>query len=156
MHMATTLLILHGLVAVGLLGATTHQMLATWVPSNAKSPSLFGRFRAVRAAAFANGIVVLYVASALLGAVIYLYFKVDIQPVLERDRHWQVLGLFDLKEDFVAIGLGLLPAYWFCWQPPLVDEYRRMRAALTTLLTFIVWWGFIVGHLTNNIRGFGS
>ena len=31
---------------------------------------------------------------------------------LERDRHWLALGLFDLKEDFVAIGLGLLPAYW--------------------------------------------
>jgi hypothetical protein len=27
---------------------------------------------------------------------------------------------------------------------------------LTTLLAFIVWWGFIVGHILNNIRGFGS
>ena len=71
---------------------------------------------------FANAIVVLYVISALLGAIIYLYFKVDIRPNLERDRHWQALGLFDLKEHFVAIGLGLLPAYWVCWRRPLVDE----------------------------------
>ena len=155
--MATTLLILHGLVAVGLLGATTHQMLAVWVPSRTKSPSFFSRFRAVRAAAFANAIVVLYVVAALFGAVVYLYFKVDIQPALERDRHWYALGLFDLKEDFVAIGFGVLPAYWICWWQPLVDEYRQMRAALTTVLTFIVWWGFIVGHLISGISsGFGS
>jgi hypothetical protein len=155
-RLATTVLILHGLVAVGLLGATTHQMLAIWVPSRAKSPSFFGRFRAVRAAAFANAIVVLYVVSALLGAAVSLYFKVDIQPGLERDRHWYALGLLDLKEDFVAIGLGVLPAYWICWRQPLVDEYRRMRAALTAVLAFIVWWGFIVGHLISGITGFGS
>lgn len=154
--MATTILILHGLVAVGLLGATTHQMLAIWLPSRAKAPSFLGRFRAVRAAGFANAILVLYVVSALLGATVYLYFKVDIQPGLELDRHWYALGLLDLKEDFVAIGLGVLPAYWISWRQPLVDEYRQMRAALTALLTFIVWWGFIVGHLTNDIRGFGS
>jgi hypothetical protein len=154
--MAMTIFVLHGLVAVGLLGATTHQMLATWVPSRAKSHSFFGRFRAVRAAAFANVIVVLYVVSALFGAVVYLYFKIDIQPSLERDRHWYALGLLDLKEDFVAIGLGVLPAYWICWRPPLVDEYRQMRAALTAVLAFIVWWGFIVGHLINGITGFGS
>ena len=68
---------------------------------------------AVQPAGYANAIVGLYVGTALLGAVVYLYFKVDIQPPsLERDRHWHALGFFDLKEDFVAIGLGLLPVYW--------------------------------------------
>jgi hypothetical protein len=28
--------------------------------------------------------------------------------------------------------------------------------ALTLMLAFIVWWGFLVGHVLNNIRGFGS
>jgi hypothetical protein len=31
-----------------------------------------------------------------------------------------------------------------------------IRAALTVLLAFIVWWSFIVGHVMNDIRGFGS
>ena len=154
--MATTLLILHGLVAVALLGAITHQMLAAWAPSTARQHSFFGRFRAVHAAGYANAIVCLYVVAALLGAVVYLYFKVDIQPDLERDRHWHALGFLDLKEDFVAIGSGLLPAYWTSWRKPFVDEFGRTEAALTTILGFIVWWAFLVGHVVNNIMGFGS
>jgi hypothetical protein len=152
----TALLILHGLVAVALLGAITHQTLAAWAPSSARPHSFFGRLRAVRAAGYANAIIVLYVGTALLGAVIYLSFKVDIQPSLERDRHWHALGLLDLKEDFVAIGLGLLPAYWFCWRRPLGDEGRQTRRALTAVLAFIVWWGFLIGHIVNDIMGFGS
>ncbi len=109
--MATALLILHGLIAVALLGAITHQTLATCAPSRAKPLSFFGRFRAVPGVGFTNAIVVLYLVSALFGAIVYLYFKIDVQPNLERDRHWHALGFFDLKEDFTAIGLGVLPAY---------------------------------------------
>jgi hypothetical protein len=79
-----------------------------------------------------------------------------IQPDLERDRHWQALGFFDLKEDFVAIGLGLLPAYWISWRRPLADERGRTASSLTTILGFIVWWSFLVGHIVNDIMGFGS
>ena len=104
--MATALLIIHGLVAVALLGAITHQTLATWAPARARPGSFFGRFRAVPSASFANAIVVLYAVSALLGAIVYLYFRVDIRPELERAGHWQALGLFDIKEHFVSIGLG--------------------------------------------------
>ncbi len=154
--MVTALLIIHGLVAVALLGAITHQTLATWAPTGARPGSFFGRFRTVPSASFANAIVALYATSALLGAIVYLYFKTDIQPDLERDRHWQALGFFDLKEDFVSIGLGLLPAYWICWRRPVSGEPGRTRAALTAVLAFIVWWGFLVGHVMNNIMGFGS
>jgi hypothetical protein len=152
---STALLIIHGLVAVVLLGAITHQTLSAWAPSGARPGSFFARFRAVRPAEFANAIVVLYVATALIGATVYLDFKVDIQPGLERDRHWHALGLFDLKEDFVAIGLGLLPAYWVCWRRPVVDEPSRTAAVLTVLLAFVVWWGFLIGHILNDIAGFG-
>ena len=154
--MATTLLILHGLVAVALLGALTHQTLATCAPPSAKPLSFFGRFRAVPGVGFTNAIVILYLLSCLLGAVVYLYFKVDVQPNLERDRHWHALGFFDLKEDFTAIGLGVLPAYWFCWRGPVDGESRQTRVVLTLLLAFIVWWGFLVGHVINDIGGFGS
>ena len=52
--MATALLIIHGLVAVALLGAITHQTLATWVPARERPGSFFGRFRAVPSASFGN------------------------------------------------------------------------------------------------------
>lgn len=154
--MATVLLIIHGLVAVALLGATTHQTLATWTPTGARPGSFFGRFRAVPSAAFANATVLLYVLSTLLGAVVYLYFRVDLRPKLERGGHWQALGFLDIKEHFVAIGLALLPAYWVCWQQPRAGKLARTRAALTTILSSIVWWSFLIGHVVNNIRGFGA
>jgi hypothetical protein len=152
----TTLLIVHGLVAVALLGAITHQALACWAPAGARPGSFFGRFRTVPAASFANAVIVLYVAAALLGGIVYLYFRVDIRPGLEQAGYWQTLGLFDIKEHFVSIGLALLPAYWVCWRRPRADEPARMRAALTSILAFIVWWSFLIGHVANNIMGFGS
>ena len=112
-------------------------------------------FAPCRPASFANAIVVLYAVSALLGAVLYLSFRVDIRPDLERAGHWQALGFFDLKEHFVAIGLALLPAYWVCWRQQRADEPSRTPAALTLILAFIVWWSFLIGHVLNNIMGFG-
>jgi len=150
------LLIIHGLVAVALLGAITHQALATWAPAGARAGSLFRRFRAVPSASFASAIVLLYVVSTLLGATLYLDFRVDIRPELERAGHWSALGLFDLKEHFVSIGLGLLPAYWVCWRQPLADDPGRARVVLTALLAFIVWWSFLIGHVVNNMMGFRS
>ena len=155
MLLNTALLIIHGLVAVALLGAITHQTIAAWVPSRGRRGSFIGRFRGVTPGSFANAIVVLYAVSALLGAVLYLSFRTDIRPDLERAGQWQALGLFDLKEHFVSIGLALLPAYWVCWRQQRTDEPSRTPAALTLLLAFIVWWSFLIGHILNNIMGFG-
>jgi hypothetical protein len=154
--MAIALVIIHGLVAVALLGAITHQTLAAWAPAGPRRGSFFGRFRTIPSASFANAIVILYLASALLGATLYLYFRVDVRPALERDGYWQALGLFDIKEHFISIGLGLLPAYWVFWRRPCADDPRRVRAVLTSVLAFIVWWAFLIGHVMNNIMGFGQ
>jgi hypothetical protein len=154
--MRTALLIVHGLVAVALLGAISHQALATWAPSRARPNSFFGRFRAVPSASYANAIVVLYAVTALLGGIVYLYFRIDIRPDLERAGEWPALGLFDIKEHFIAIGLALLPAYWVSWRRPRAGDPLRTRVALTSILTIIVWWAFLIGHVLNDIRGFGA
>jgi len=153
--MTIALLMVHGLVAVALLGAITHQTLAAFAPVRGRPGSFLGRFRTVPSASFANAIVVLYLISALLGAILYLYFRIDVRPTLEREGHWQSLGLFDLKEHFISIGLGLLPAYWVLWRRPCADESHRMRALLTAVMAFIVWWSFLIGHFLNNLKGFG-
>src|SRR4029078_7199040 len=154
--MVTTLLIVHGLVAVALLGAITHQALASWASPASRPGSLFGRVCTVPAASFANPVVILYVATGVLGGIVYLYFRVDIRPGLEQAGYWQTLWLFDIKEHFVSIGLALLPAYWVCWLRPLAGDSVRSRAILTTILAFIVWWSFLIGHVLNNLRGFGA
>jgi hypothetical protein len=151
----TVLLIVHGLIAVALLGAITHQALAVLLPVQGRSGPLVTRFRAVFTPAFANTVVILYIVSVVLGGTIYLWFRTDIRPDLERAGEWTAIGVFDLKEHFVSIGLALLPAYWICWRRPLAEVSPRTRTALTATLAFIVWWGFIVGHVLNNILGFG-
>ena len=125
------------------------------MPTRAPPSSFFARFRAVPSASYANAIVVLYALSALLGALLYLPFRIDIRPDLERAGHWQGLGLFDLQEHFVAIGMALLPAYWVCWREKCPEDSSRTPAALTLILAFIVWWSFLIGHVLNNIMGFG-
>jgi hypothetical protein len=152
----TVLLIAHGLVAVALLGAITHQTLSAWALAHPRPGSFFGRFRTVPSAAFTNAVVVLYTGTAILGAIVYLYFRVDIRPALEQAGHWELLGFFDIKEHFIVIGLALLPAYAVCWRGPPGEGSTRTRTILTSILAFIVWWGFLVGHVTNNIRGFGA
>jgi len=154
--MFTVLLIVHGLLAVALLGAITHQALSVWVPARKPAGSFIGRFRSVPATSYANAIVVLYLCTAALGAVIYTEYRVSIRVVLEQLDLWKANGAFELKEHFVTVGMGVLPAYWYFWRAPLSGEHARTRAALTGLLAFVVWWNFLAGHIVNNIRGFGS
>jgi succinate dehydrogenase/fumarate reductase cytochrome b subunit len=154
--MITALLIIHGLSAVALLGALTHQALSVWWPAPKRTASFFNNVRAVSSTSYTNAIIVLFVITVSLGSVIYPAYRVGIRIVLQDYRMLVPEGSFELKEHFVTIGLGLLPAYWFFWQRPLQPETAGTRAALTTILAFIVWWAFLVGHVLNNIRGFGS
>jgi ABC-type amino acid transport system permease subunit len=151
----TVLLIVHGLFAVALLGAITHQALAVWWPVRQRAGSFVERFRAVPSAHYVNAIVVLYLVTFVLGGIIYTHYRITVRLVIEQLELWSAHGLFELKEHFLAIGLGLLPAYWYVWQQPLAVEHVRTRAVLTAILCFIVWWSFLVGHIINNLRGFG-
>ena len=153
--MIVFLLILHSLLAVALLGAITHQTISAWAPaSRAAASSFIVRMRAVPPTSYVNAVIVLYALTALLGAIIYPSYRINVRIVLEQMQLYTPNGAFELKEHFVALGLGMLPAYWYFWRASQVAEYGRTRAVLTALLAFIVWWGFVVGHILNNIRGF--
>ena len=155
--MLTVLLIIHGLLAVALLGAITHQVVSVWLPVRSPAGSFVGRFRSVAAPSYADAIIVLYVCTAFLGGVlIYPEFRLSVRPVLEQLGMWPALGVFDLKEHFTMIGMAMLPAYWYFWRLPLAAQHARTRAILTAMLACIVWWNFLVGHVLNNIRGFGA
>jgi len=151
----TTLLIIHGLCAVFMLGALTHQALSVWWPATAGGRSVFHSFRAVRGAAYADTVVVLYTLTATLGAVVYPAYRISIRVFLEDLRLNAANGVFELKEHIVAVGLGLLPAYWYYWRQPLADGDALARKAVTALLAAIVWYSFLVGHVLNSIRGLG-
>ena len=154
MNTVTVLLIVHGLLAVALLGAITHQALSVWMPVQKPAGSFTGRFRAVTGGSYTRAIIVLYLLTFLLGGIIYAEYRIEIRIVVEQLGLWPQSGVFEIKEHFAAIGLGILPAYAYYWRQPA--DTGRTRAMLTALLAFIVWWNFLVGHILNNIRGFGS
>ena len=150
--MFTFLLIVHGLMAVVLLGGITHQALAICWPARQKG-GILTSFRAVSAAKYTTTIIVLYLITALLGGIIYSWYRITVRIYLENARLLAVNGSFEVKEQFIAVGLGMLPLYWAVWRQPLDPDRTTARKAITAVLCFIVWYGFIVGHVVNNVRG---
>src|SRR5437867_1812893 len=135
--MIVVLLILHALLAVALLGAITHQTISVWLPARKATGSFVGRMRAVAPTSYANAIIVLYVATASIGAIIYPSYRLSIRIVLQQLELFTANGAFELKEHFVAVGLGMLPAYWYFWRQPPAGDYARTRAVLTAVLAFV-------------------
>ena len=152
--MTVALLILHGLLAVALLGAITHQTIGVFLPARGNTESFVGRMRSVSAGSYVMAIIVLYLVTMLLGGIIYPTYRVNVIVVLQQLQLNKANGAFELKEHFAAIALGMLPAYWYFWRQPLASEHGRTRAVITAILAFTVWWNFLVGHVLNNIRGF--
>ena len=152
--MITTLLIIHGLLGVVLLGAITHQSFGVAARRNTQGRrSFLDRFAAIDASAYTNAVVLLFVLTSIGGAFLYAPYRVDVRPALE-DRQLQAAnGIFEIKEHLAAIGLGLLPAYWVFWRKSGEPSELTTRRYLTWMIALCTWWNFIVGHVLNNIKG---
>ena len=152
--MFTTLLLFHGLLAVALIGAITHQALAAAAKrSEVGKASFIARFRTTDAAVYSNAVTVLFAIVIGTGAILYPEYRMVVRPTLQSLDLRAANGVFELKEHLSAIGLLLLPAYWASWRQPLVAEYAGIRLWLTCILAAIVWWNFVVGHLLVTIKG---
>ena len=82
MNWQTVLLIVHGLLAVALLGAITHQAASVLLPASRPAGSFVGRFRAVPGPSYVNAVVVLYLVTAVLGGVLYTEYRVSVRTVI--------------------------------------------------------------------------
>ena len=149
------LLIIHGILAVLLLGAITHQAIAAAWPITKRSPGFWSAIRSVNGMNYTNAVIVLFVVTFALGTIIYPTYRVNVRTVLQEYRNFKPEGMFEMKEHLLALSLALLPIYWFFWHR--ASEANRVgRAVLTSLIAVAVWWGFVTDHIINNIRGFGS
>ena len=54
--------------------------------------------------------------------------------------------------EITTIVLAMLPAYWFYWKKR--PEQKLARTMITLFLALTVWFGFVIGHIVNNVRGF--
>ena len=139
--MIQALLVLHVLVGAALLGAITHQSFSVARKPAAPGRSFVDRFRGVNSPTFTNVIVLLFFANVVLGGLLYPRYRVDVRPTLEDLQLRAANGVFETKEHFAAVALGLLPAR------------ADTRKYLTWMLGFTAWWSFVVGELLNNIKG---
>ena len=150
-----SLLFIHFALAVALLAAVTMQGVAVLMPARQAAGHFIDR-SPVPAVSYTTLIVVLYVVQALMGAWIYIKYRIYVRIPMEELRHWWTLGAFEFKEHIIAMGIGLLPAYWFFWQQPLSAEHAAVRKWLTVFLAVSVWYAFFAGHVANDFRGVGS
>lgn len=154
----TILLIIHGLLAIALLGALTHQVMSVLIPVRqpGRDAGFVTRFRAVQGAGYAAAVCVLWVVTFVFGAWIYTEYRTYIRIPIEQQGFWKTQGFFEMKEHLASIGLGLLPIYWYLWKNSMNAEYHGTRKWVTVYLAGVCWFNFLVGKVVNNVRGFGS
>jgi hypothetical protein len=153
----TILFMAHALLAVALLGALTHQAAAVLAPPRTRAAGGFvTRFRSVSGPSYAAAVCVLWVLAFILGGWIYTKYRIYVRIPIEQAGFWKTQGVFELKEHLTTMGLGLLPFYWYLWMNARNAAYDSARKWLTVLLAAICWFAFLVGHVVNNVRGFGS
>jgi hypothetical protein len=150
--MIFVLLLVHGLAAVALLGALTHQIVGHLWGIRGERRTFVKSLRGVRTSAYPSAVVVLYVTTFVLGALIYPDFRVDVRTIWDVERP-QATGSFEIKEHFAAIGLAILPAYWYVWCRHTDGSAALARTMLTLILSVIVWSDFLLGHVLNNLEG---
>ena len=154
----TILFIVHALLAVALLGALSHQAMSVLMPVRQVlgSAGFVTRFRSVRGAGYASAVCVMWIVTFIFGAWIYTKYRMYVRIPIEQAGFWKTQGVFELKEHYATIGLGLLPIYWYLWKNARVPEYDNARKGLTVVLAAMCWFIFLAGHVVNNVRGFGS
>ena len=149
------LLIVHGILAVFLVGAITHQAVGAAWPVTKRGSGFFHAVRGVNGMSYTNAVVILFVVTFVLGCIIYPTYRINVRTVLQEYRLFKPEGMFEMKEHLLALSLALLPIYWLFWRRAS-DANRLARTAVTCLVAVAVWWSFLTGHIINNIRGFGS
>jgi hypothetical protein len=149
------LLFIHFLFAVGLLAAVTLQAATVLMPARQMAGTYIDR-GPVPTASYAPLVVTLYLLQLLMGSLIYIKYRTYVRIPMEELRYFWTVGSFEFKEHVAAMGLGLLPAYWYFWQQPSSTEYANVRRWVTVFLAVTVWYAFVVGHVVNNFRGVGS
>ena len=123
---ARALLLIHAAIGFGVLAITAHVLWFAWKGA--------GRATAVRARRYAGIAWPMYLAALISGALVYPAYMVTVRkPWLEANRP-AMIGWFEIKEHWAALGLLLA---WAMWRYFRKSETEEMLAQGNTL-----WRGY--------------
>ena len=146
---ARLLVFLHAAAAIVLVGSSTHSFVVT-------VGYLRGHYKVRLGKLYARIVVIAYLATFALGLFAYPTYRYYVRG-LYFDRHetW-ASNLFDIKENFAAIGIPLVVGVWLLSRALDPREDRQLLtgyAAFVFLATVIVWFNVISGIFITMARG---
>lgn len=125
----TLWLFVHLILALGLLGAITHQAMAVALPVRKPAIGIVTRFRAVPAAGCTTAICLLYVLTFFAGSFIYTQYRIAIRIPLETAHFYKTGGFFDFKEHVATLGfVRFQPIGTFGRMPKTLNMTTRAKA----------------------------
>ena len=146
---ARLLVLLHAAAAIVLVGSTTHHFLVALSYVRGRYKDRLGRI-------YAATVLVAYAATFLFGSLAYPTYRYHVRA-LYFDRHaiW-ASNLFDIKENFAALGLPLVVGIFVLSRVMRPKEDRAMLVgyvAMASILVAVVWFNVISGVLLTLERG---
>ncbi len=139
------LLFTHGLASFALVGSAGHALAAGI--SEMRGGQRWDRSRVL----LANILIVAFAVTFLTGAWLYPFFRVEVRAACLDPSFPIFTGLFEIKEHWLAIGLGLLIAHRGLASGALTGRPRALVAMLVggiVLTTTIIGVAILVGDLT--------
>lgn len=146
---ARLLLLLHAAAAIVLIGATTHHAIIAWGYLRGTHKQRLGRI-------YAATIAVTYTITFGFGLLVYPTFRYHTRGLfLDRYERW-ASNLFDMKENFAALGLPLVLGLLLLSRALSSKDDRHLvggYVAMAWLLAAIVWFSVLSGLVITNVRG---
>jgi hypothetical protein len=146
---AKALVLLHAAAAIVLVGSSTHHFLVTL-------GYLRGNYRVRLGRIYAATVAVTYSITFALGALSYPTYRYHVRGLyLDRYAVW-ASNLFDMKENFAAIGLPLALGAWALGRVLEPQEDAQLLpgyAVMVALTTVVVWFNVIAGLLITMAKG---
>jgi hypothetical protein len=141
---ARPLLVVHALVAMALLGVTTHLVVV-------KGLRWRGRPREKLEQTYSRLIAPLYGATFFFGLLLYPNFRVAVRGgYLDANQPW-ASNLFDFKEHLAALGIPLAVGLYY-----LAKKGAAVRP-LTDLFAILLWamvvWEVVSGLIITSVKG---
>lgn len=146
---ARLLVVLHAAAAIVLIGAATHHALVA-------IGYLRGRFKVRLGRIYAATVLGAYGVTFVLGLLAYPTYRYHVRALyFDRYEIW-ASNLFDIKENFAALGLPIVVATFVLSRVMQPKEDRVLSlayAGFVVLTALIVWFDVISGIALTMVKG---